>query len=309
MSRHSLRIAALLLVLLPAALAAASDGVHEINQTCALQTGCFPGDLPGFPVTIKASGSYQLTGNLTYSASLGPPTEDFVEILADRVTLRLNGFEIRCSYPLTGAPCARGAQVGIDISGDRVRVEDGFITGMPGAGIAGYSVDDVAVERIHAVENGGTGIHLSGRNGAVRNCHAALNGSSGIFNGSSAPAEGTLTEGNVVRENGGDGLVGSGMMRNNVSVENEGRGLSTSSALVEGNTVRSNGDDGISVAGSSLVVDNVIVANGGYGAQGLSAFSYRGNVISGNTLGTVFVSGGGALDTGGNACDGSLVCP
>ena len=32
--------------------ASASDGVLEINQTCATQTGCFPGDSAGFPVTL-----------------------------------------------------------------------------------------------------------------------------------------------------------------------------------------------------------------------------------------------------------------
>ena len=43
----------------------AVDGVLEINQTCAVQTGCFSGDDPGFPVTIVTPGSYRLTGNLT----------------------------------------------------------------------------------------------------------------------------------------------------------------------------------------------------------------------------------------------------
>jgi hypothetical protein len=45
----------LLLALVPPALAV--DGVLEINQTCAEQTGCFTGDAAGFPVTISASGA------------------------------------------------------------------------------------------------------------------------------------------------------------------------------------------------------------------------------------------------------------
>lgn len=44
----------------------AVDGVLEINQTCAVQTGCFSGDTPGFPVTINATGSYRLTSNLNH---------------------------------------------------------------------------------------------------------------------------------------------------------------------------------------------------------------------------------------------------
>jgi len=42
-----------LLVLFLAMPARASDGVLEINQTCAIQTGCFAGDTAGFPVTIS----------------------------------------------------------------------------------------------------------------------------------------------------------------------------------------------------------------------------------------------------------------
>src|SRR5262245_32414033 len=40
-----------------ALVASASDGVLEINQTCAA-VGCFQGDSAGFPVTINSAGSY-----------------------------------------------------------------------------------------------------------------------------------------------------------------------------------------------------------------------------------------------------------
>ena len=54
------------LLLALAAPALAVDGVLEINQTCAVQTGCFVGDTAGYPVTIysKTGGSYRLTGDL-----------------------------------------------------------------------------------------------------------------------------------------------------------------------------------------------------------------------------------------------------
>ena len=42
----------------------ASDGVLEINQACVVQTGCFAGNIPGFPVTITVAESYRITGNL-----------------------------------------------------------------------------------------------------------------------------------------------------------------------------------------------------------------------------------------------------
>ncbi len=59
---HSMLI--LLLILALAGPALAVDGVAEINQTCAVQTGCFGGDAAGYPVTIDgtAGTSYRLTG-------------------------------------------------------------------------------------------------------------------------------------------------------------------------------------------------------------------------------------------------------
>jgi hypothetical protein len=44
----------------------ATDGVAEINHTCAVQTGCFPGDSAGYPITIdgQAGRSYLLTSDL-----------------------------------------------------------------------------------------------------------------------------------------------------------------------------------------------------------------------------------------------------
>ena len=47
-------LAAFLLSTLPCP-SFASDGVVEINQTCAITTGCFAGDASGFPVTIQAT--------------------------------------------------------------------------------------------------------------------------------------------------------------------------------------------------------------------------------------------------------------
>jgi len=43
--------------------ALASGGVLEINQSCAVNTGCFTGDSAGFPVEIK---NPEVRGNLSY---------------------------------------------------------------------------------------------------------------------------------------------------------------------------------------------------------------------------------------------------
>ncbi len=63
MRTYLLPLYALLLLAL-AGPALATDGVAEINHTCATQTGCFSGDTAGYPVTIGEAGSYLLTSNL-----------------------------------------------------------------------------------------------------------------------------------------------------------------------------------------------------------------------------------------------------
>ena len=57
MRRPLLSLLALSFALAIAGPAAASDGVLEISRTCAIQTGCFPGDAPGLPVTITMPGA------------------------------------------------------------------------------------------------------------------------------------------------------------------------------------------------------------------------------------------------------------
>jgi len=79
-----------LLFLALAGPALAGDGVLEINQTCAVNTGCFTGDPPGFPVLITETGSYRLTGNLVVTN----PSLSILDIRADHVTIDLNGFAI-----------------------------------------------------------------------------------------------------------------------------------------------------------------------------------------------------------------------
>ena len=79
-----------LVAAMAAASAGAADGVSEINQARALAGGVTPGDVPGFPVTIDASGSYRLTGDLT-----APDLDTTaIGVTADDVTIDLNGFAI-----------------------------------------------------------------------------------------------------------------------------------------------------------------------------------------------------------------------
>ncbi len=91
MRTHLLPLIALLLLAL-AGPAFATDGVAEINHTCAAQTGCFSGDTAGYPVTIDgtAGRSYRLTGDLVIQSV----NSDGILVSTPDVTIDLGGFTI-----------------------------------------------------------------------------------------------------------------------------------------------------------------------------------------------------------------------
>ena len=94
-------------------LALASDGVVEINQTCATRVGCFMNDSEGFPVFISEPGSYRLTSDLTLPTAADL---DGIRVSGSNVTIDLNGFTIN------GPPA--GFESGVEIGGNNVRSPD-----------------------------------------------------------------------------------------------------------------------------------------------------------------------------------------
>jgi hypothetical protein len=80
--------AGLLMVVLAFAWPASAQ--TTINRASALAGNVTPGDAPGFPVTISRPGSYRLTGNLIVTN----PDFDAVKVVADNLTLDLNGFMV-----------------------------------------------------------------------------------------------------------------------------------------------------------------------------------------------------------------------
>jgi hypothetical protein len=70
----------------------AVDGVVLIDQARAMAGNVTPGDAPGFPVSITRSGSYKLSSNLTSPGAVA------IHIVADGVTLDLNGFSLVGSF-------------------------------------------------------------------------------------------------------------------------------------------------------------------------------------------------------------------
>ncbi len=262
-----------------------SDGILEINQTCAVQTGCFDGDGPGFPVSITEPGtSYRLTSQL----SISDENTSAIEISADDVSIDLSGFAIQgpivCSgLPIVCAPNSGGgtgvARPSSSVSG--ISVRNGTIRGMGGYGV--FLDSRTEVTGLHARSNRLGGINV-GTNSIVSGCRASQNGSDGI-----RVSNDSTVSGNSTLLNGADGIFG------------------FAGVTILGNTAADNGDDGISCGQGCLVRDNAARSNNDFGIVLATGSGYGANVITENLGGTV--SGGFNILL--NVCDGpsSPQCP
>lgn len=155
---------ALLLTLHFAGSARAATVVVDINQKRALAGRVTPGDERGFPVSISRSGSYRLTSNLIVG-SFGVA----IEILADGVTLDLNGYSVvgnGLPADFMYYPCIRAG------TNTLIVVRNGFVIDCP-FGIQFLNVTAATIEQVHIRAAGNTSLS-AGVNAIVRGCH--LNG-------------------------------------------------------------------------------------------------------------------------------------
>lgn len=260
-----------------AAPALATDGVLEINQTCAVQIGCFTGDTPGYPVTIDGSAgkSYRLTSSLI----LPDENTNGIDVRAPWVSIDLNGFEIvRSGCEGETRPC-------LPVSGIGYGVQSAF---SPSQDFPGASVTNGSIRGM-----GADGVRLS-RQASVTNLRTASNRGNGIRTSGSS-----LISSNIVKWNGEDGIVvGQGsVVSGNVVAFSGSSGIDNSSGsgtAVSGNTLLGNGD-----SGTGWGIDF------GFG----SSSAYRDNVITGPVTATRGTVNGSGVNAGGNVCNGSLTCP
>jgi len=280
-----------LLFLTLATPALAVDGVLEINQTCAVETGCFAGDDPGLPVTISTSGSYRLTGNLSV-----PVDTHGIEITIDNVTLDLNGFVI------SGSGGAGGDGVSAPNRG-LITVRNGAVRTMGGNGVlVGFQS---LVQGIHSGNNGLIGIVANGVGSTVTGNTAMNNSQDGIsvsannrvtdnsvlFNlatGISA-GNGCTVTGNIAEGNQSDGInAGSGCtIAGNTATTNQSSGIEVGvRSTVTGNTADSNANRGIVAESGSAVIGNTAGNNGSWGLDLGISTGYGDNVLLGNSGGS-----------------------
>lgn len=308
--------------------ARATDGVAEINHTCAVLTGCFPGDSPGYPIGIQAtagSKSFRLTSDLIVPSV----NTNAILIRSPSISIDLNGFEIvgfDCVGATTDCTPTSGGAPGIAsiLSPNRgVSVKNGSITGMGSTGINLSNVTQSEITNVQVRWNRGSGI-LVGAGATVSGNTAYQNGNDGIFAGA-----GSIISGNTAHLNADDGIRGDAgsVITGNTAYQNVDDGIrGDTGSTVSGNTAYQNGDVGIFAADGSTVSGNTVSTNGGIGIQtfsgctvqentvrgntgfGLSLGSesaYRESVITGNTGGTV----SGGVNMFSNSCNGTMTCP
>jgi hypothetical protein len=170
-----------------------------------------PIDQSRVPVLIAERGSYYLTEDLQPVGFNDP----VVSIVADDVTLDLNGFTI------IGASEVGQATAGIEISdNDNVVIRNGTVKECFGHGVTGSGNLDtvVSIERLQILNNAGTGIYFPSGYARVIDCTAFSNGESGIFC-YAILAHGCVATFNGIDEGAGIGAI-TGLIQSCVAVNN-----------------------------------------------------------------------------------------
>jgi parallel beta-helix repeat protein len=312
--------ACILMALSWALTAAAVDGVIEINHARALVGGVTASDLPGYPVTIDASGSYRLTGDLT------PPDSNThgVQILVSALdtTIDLNGFSIVGPNVCIGLPVtsctAPGSGVGIllDFGNERVGVtiRDGTIRGMGADGIRAWgNTVRMRISDVMLIHNGRNGLDLSGGSfsmALVSEARAHENGDNGIV-----VIGGSSVEDSVSRGNASSGITcgpgSSCRFSDNVVSRNGGAGIfAINATTIDGCTVSFNGGVGIFTGDGSTVTNNTVSWNTGLGLQGNGGdVAIAHNSFRNNNGGAEVQNDGFGVEIGGNYCGTDTTCP
>ncbi len=271
--------------------AAAVDGVLEINQTCAVGTGCFAGDSAGFPVLITEPGSYRLTSNLEVPNA----NTTAIDINASETTVDLNGFSIRGPVSCNPINCnTTGTGHGIDGSNQsNVTVSNGTVRGMGGLGVL-LSGQGAHVERIQAMSNGSTGIS-TGSASTVTASTAILNGATGIsastasvVSRSTARANGIVLGSNGIFASNYSSIIGCTSRSNKGHGFRTGRGVSVSQSAAS-----ENDGDGFNTSEGVVISQSTSSRNDGAGFDMDVRSKYRQNQSFENGL---------ADDCGGGLC-------
>jgi hypothetical protein len=273
-------ISLLILQIIPAF---ATDGVIEINHTCAINDGCFSGDTAGYPVTINANAghSYRLTSNLVIPDN----DTDGISISKPNISIDLNGFSIVTSGCENSQPtnCSlfNGGVHGYGVTSNEnsITVKNGTVIGMGNDGI--YLPNNfMVIENIMVLSNALNGIHV-GNYSRVLSSKASYNGADGIKTG-----DGCIVSNNVSFSNE---LTGINTSNNSIIISNQLSQNkfalnSLNSSLIINNYLNGNNLSGITVLGLSIIKNNVSRYNKLKGISSMGKSLLVGNNVNNSSL-------------------------
>lgn len=263
-----------------------------------------------FPIAISKPGSYQLTENLEVKSG------DAIRVSSPNVSIDLNGFAI------SGLPGGSSA-IGIDAAGIAfVRVSNGSVTNMGGAGIAlgaNGSVKSVrvsgndangincgnncSIEESNVSSNALYGILAAG-NSLIRDCIANSNaGGFGIAVGPGSTVAGCTATGNATGgiSAGNHSVPCNCRITGNVANSNVIGIFVGDSAVISGNMTGGNQSFGICGGKSSTIEGNTSNGNVGQGIISFAGGLVMGNTITGNQgIGIDFMDDAGTATYGQN---------
>ena len=244
-----------------------------------------PGDADSI-YRITLPGSYYLTGNVSVT-----PGQSGIEIVANNVTIDLNGFTI--------SPLLAGSLDGIvedttNFSHFNIVIRNGTISGMGGNGInLGDNSSNHRIERVNATNNGAIGIRF-GYNGVVESCQAYSNDSSGIV----CFGSNSLIHSCTAYDNGGSGIIltGAGTITDCTSMNNVSVGFRTGPGATVGRcTARLNGFDGFDLGSSATIDACAAYDNGGDGIDASTNCTITNCTVAFSTDNGILAVGSGVI--------------
>ena len=233
-----------------------------------------PGD---FPIVISQPGSYYLGENIN-----GEADKDGILIMADNVTLDLNGFTLKGA---DGKSSYNGITVPVDPTGAvyNLSIFNGTIRDWGAAGIGASDPDGEAINSRLAdlilMHNGGPGVRV-GLGSIVSRVNASDNDGNGIQAAFHARVSDSASA-----YNRGDGIwvQSAAVITDSVVRKNWGDGIDvTENSVVSGCDVDNNEGDGIRVENFNLVVGNEVSGNGTDAGHGIHVTGMD-NRIEGNS--------------------------
>jgi hypothetical protein len=204
------------------------------------------------PFAISTSGSYYLTGNLTFTA----PTGDAIAISASDVTLDLNGFTLKSVAAVTGTALS------ISSGTANVTVKNGNIAGNSTVAITGtppsrtWTTTPAGFQ--HGIEDNSTAAHFVDL--SIRGCRsqgifsyspgqAIVERVSSVSNGTAMFVESGIIIGCTARGNAVGGInAPNGSVSSSVAISNGGNGISAAGGNIANCTSAGNANDGVDQA-------------------------------------------------------------